>query len=153
VTSRRYNLDMSRHESHILDQSTARPPRSRHYCPAGADLDTWSKHEWENGLQIDSLQELDELSVRTLNSVYDIIVIKPRTAEVLVRGGKFFPEYTTAILAGASLGGSFLKMRGVYVGFRMEIHMGLEAIITSDVQSIAVVTEESDNRPRSPRPS
>jgi hypothetical protein len=70
-----------------------------------------------------------------------------------VRGGKFFPEYTTAILAGASLGGSFLKMRGVYVGFRMEIHMGVEAIITSDVQSIAVVTEESDNRPRSPRPS
>ena len=143
---------MSAHESRILDRSGAGSPTRRYY-PVGADLDTWSKHEWENGLQVDSLRELDELSVRTLNSIYSIIVVNPRTAEVLVRGGKFFPEYTAAVLAGASLGGSFLKMRGIYVGFRMEIHMGLEAIITSDVQSIAVMVEESDKQARSLRPS
>ena len=113
-------------------------------CDASADLETWSKHEWTEGLQIDTLQELDMLSVRTLNNVYDIIVLHPRTAEVLVRGGKFFPEYTPALLAGSSLGGSFLKLRGIYVGFRMEFHRDCEAIVTSGVQSIGIVMEESD---------
>jgi len=113
-------------------------------CDASADLETWSKHEWTDGLQIDTLQELDTLSVRTMNNVYDIIVLHPRTAEVLVRGGKFFPEYTTALLAGSSLGGSFLKLRGIYVGFRMEFHRDREAIVTSGVQSIGIVMEESD---------
>ncbi len=83
---------------------------------AGADLETWTKHEWTEGLQIDTLQELDTLSVRTLNNVYEIIVLHPMKAEVLVRGGKFFPEYTPAVLAGSSLGGSFLKLHGIYVG-------------------------------------
>ena len=107
------------------------------YC-AGADLATWSKHEWTEGLQIDGLRELDTLSVRTVNSVYEIIILHPRTAEVLVRGGKFFPQHTTVFLAGSSLGGSFLKLHGIYVGFKMEFHVGREAIVTSDVQSIEI---------------
>jgi hypothetical protein len=143
----------SQNDSHLSQRPKRTTPTTARYFSAGADLETWSKHEWDNGLQVDALQELDALSVRTLNSLYDIIVLKPRTGEVLVRGGKFFPEYTNAFLAGASLGGSFLKLRGIYTGFRMEIHVGLESIITSDVQSIAVVTEASDSPPRGPRPS
>lgn len=142
----------SQKESRSLQQPSQKTSTGR-YFSAGADLDTWSKREWGNGLQVDSLQELDTLTVRTLNSVYEIIVLKPRTAEVLVRGGKFFPEYTNAFLAGASLGGSFLKLRGIYTGFRMEIHVGFEAIITSDVQTIGIVTEASGNHPRSPLPA
>lgn len=110
-------------------------------CPAGADLDNWSKHEWRDGLQIDNLQDLETLSVRTRNSTYEIMVVHPRTSEVLVRGGKFFPDYTLARLAGSSLGGSFLKMHGIYVGFKMEIHVDRQAIITSEVQSIGLVVE------------
>jgi hypothetical protein len=118
-------------------------------CSTSADLETWTKHEWTEGLQIDTLQELDTLSVRTLNNLYEIIVLHPRTAEVLVRGGKFFPEYTTAVLAGSSLGGSFLKLHGIYVGFRMELHRDRDPIVTSPVQSIRMVEEESDSHPRS----
>lgn len=121
-------------------------------CSASADLETWTKHEWTEGLQIDTLQELDTLSVRTLNNVYEIIVLHPLTAEVLVRGGKFFPEYTTAVLAGSSLGGSFLKLHGIYVGFRMELHRDHEPIVTSPVQSIRMVEEGSDSHPRSAVP-
>ena len=117
-------------------------------CGVSADLETWSKHEWTDGLQIDALRELDTLSVRTMNNIYDIIVLHPRTAEVLVRGGKFFPEYTTALLAGSSLGGSFLKLHGIYPGFRMEFHRDRMAIVTSDVQSIKIVAEESDSHLR-----
>ena len=108
--------------------------------PAAASLDAWSNREWKDGLQLDRLCELDELSVRTRNNLYRIVAIVPVRGEVLVQGGRFFPELTRARLLGASLGGSFLKQRGIYVGFRMEIHVGLETIITSDVQSIEIVS-------------
>ena len=108
--------------------------------PTVASLDAWSSREWKDGLQVDRLCELDELSVRTRNNLYRIVAIVPMRGEIMVQGGRFFPELTRARLSGASLGGSFLKMRGIYVGFRMEIQVGLETIITSDVQSIEIVS-------------
>jgi hypothetical protein len=56
-----------------------------------------------------------------------------------VRGGKFFPEFTDAHVAGSSLGGSFLKLRGIYVGFCLELHRGTHTIVTSPVRSIGPV--------------
>ena len=109
-------------------------------CPVSASLDSWAGREWKDGLQLDRLSELDELSVRTRNSVYRIVAIAPLRGEVMVQGGHFFPDSTRARLAGCSLGGAFLKQRGIYVGFRMEIQLGLETIITSEVQSIAIVS-------------
>jgi hypothetical protein len=41
-------------------------------------------------------------------------------------------------MAGSSLGGSFLKLRGIYVGFNLEIHFDRRSIITSRIRSIAV---------------
>ena len=38
--------------------------------------------------------------------------------------GSCFSELTPAQLAGATLWDSFLKMRGIYVGFAMEINAG-----------------------------
>ena len=104
--------------------------------PAAADLDVWSKHEWRNGVQIETLPDLETLAVRTRNSLYEITVLSARTAEVLVRGGVFFPTHTPVCLAGSSLGGSFLKQHGIYVGFRMELHHDNQSIITTEVQSI-----------------
>ena len=106
-------------------------------CPKGAILDTWSSHEWTDGIQIETLRDLDELVVQTENSIYEITVISPHSGEILVRGGQFFPDFAPARLAGASLGGSFLKMRGIYVGFKMEIHADLRVIITSYVRKIS----------------
>lgn len=109
-------------------------------CSAAASLDGWTRHEWNGGVQLEHLRELDELAIWTRNSLYRIVVIAPSAGEILVQGGRFFPEPTRARFAGCTLGGSFLKQRGVYVGFRLEIQMGLERIITSDVRSIAVVS-------------
>lgn len=109
------------------------------FVPRGAILDRWSEQEWTNGVQIDRMEELEKLVVRTRYSVYEITILDGSSGEVLVRGGRFFPELTPARLAGACLGGSFLKMRGVYVGFRMEIHANGERIITSSVQTIAMI--------------
>ncbi len=119
-------------------------------CSASALLDTWSSHNWTEGVQLEAMQDMDTLNVRTENSTYEITVICGRTGEILIRGGRFFPEFTPARLAGSSLGGSFLKLRGIYVGFNLEVHFdaererdsarshGRRLIITSRVRKIAV---------------
>ena len=106
--------------------------------PRGAMLDTWSKDPWDNGVQIDKMEDMNKLAVRTWNSLYEITIIDGRGGEILVRGGQFFPELTPAHLSGATLGGSFCKMRGIYVGFRMELCHDGKRIITTPVQTIAV---------------
>lgn len=105
---------------------------------SGALLDRWAEFDWRDGLRIDSLMPLDRLIVRTLNSTYEIVVKTPSTAEVVVRGGAFFPTFVCARLAGASLGGSFLKLHAIHVGFRMELMSDAQAIITSTVQNISI---------------
>src|SRR5215831_11997535 len=109
-------------------------------CAAGALLDTWSSHSWTEGIQLETIEDMEKLVVRTENSVYEITVICGRTGDILVRGGRFFTEFTEARLAGSSLGGSFLKLRGIYVGFNLEIHSGERIVVTSRVRSVRFLT-------------
>ena len=108
--------------------------------PATAILSNWTKQNWDRcaGLQVDTLDVMDRVLVRTFNSVYEIIVQSGRRGEALVRGGRFFPEFTRVHIAGSSLGGSFLKQLGIYVGLRMELFVDGEMILTSPVTAISV---------------
>jgi hypothetical protein len=108
--------------------------------PAGGVLDNWSEDPWTNGVQVDRMEDMEKLVVKTRNSLYEIIIIDGRHGEILVRGGQFFPELTPARLAGATLGGSFCKMRGIYTGFRMEINANGHRTVTTPVQSIAILS-------------
>jgi len=103
-----------------------------------AFLATWSAYDWEGGLHLDACAPLDRILVRTANSTYHIVIVDPATADVIVRGGAFFPVDTRARLAGSSLGGSFLKMRSIHVGFRLEISAAVGVILTSPVRSVSV---------------
>ena len=76
--------------------------------------------------------------VRTDNSVYRITILRPHAREVLVPGGRFFPERTRACLCGSTFGGSCLKLGWVGLGPHMEFHAGDQWIITSHVRAIAV---------------
>src|SRR5258706_2962782 len=101
-----------------------------------AELGAWSQRTWADGVQIGALRALDVVAVRTRNSVYRITVISADTGAVLVQGGQFFRDPTPAVLAGSSLGGSFLKRHGIYPGFQMElVHQG-QCIVTTRVRSI-----------------
>jgi hypothetical protein len=109
---------------------------------ASAVLDTWSSHDWSKGVQLENIPDLTRLEVHTQNSIYEITVISGRTGDILVRGGQFFTELTEARLAGSSLGGSFLKLRGIYIGFKVEIHSGERIVLTSRVRSAQFLTSK-----------
>jgi hypothetical protein len=119
------------HRSSLAEETEPGP------VPGAGGLAAWSAYPWESGLQVERLQPLAEIVVHTKNSTYEITLLSPRSGEVLVRGGTFFPEFTRARLAGATLGGSFLKQYGIYVGFRLEFVAHGRPIITTPVQSIA----------------
>jgi hypothetical protein len=106
--------------------------------PAGQILDTWINHEWLNGLQIESLEDFSQVYVQTRNTLYEITTINGFQREIVVRGGLFFPEKTRAHLSGSSLGGGFLKLGGIYVGFSLEIVYPRDTIVTTRVRSIRV---------------
>src|SRR5256885_1149680 len=72
-------------ESHITSQGAA--------VKGGALLDRWADHDWRQGTRIGDLLPLDRLTVRTLNSTYELVVVTPGNAEVAVRGGAFFPSF------------------------------------------------------------
>ena len=136
------------------------PPRSQiHSVPRGAILSFCSDSDWP-GIQIDRMEELTTLTVKTVNSLYEITILNGRTGDVLVRGG-LFPERTPAKLSGSSLGGSFLKWRWISPGMRLEfvpqpvevcsetvydeitgqneIRVGHKVIWTSPIQSVELV--------------
>jgi hypothetical protein len=102
-------------------------------------LDAWSSAGWRDGVQVDALLPLDTLVVRTRNSCYEITIVAPATGDVLVRGGRFFPEPTRATVSGSSLGGSCLKVRGIYEGFLLEILHDGQTILTTTVQSVSKI--------------
>jgi len=106
-------------------------------------LDQWSGRTWTDGFQTESLLPFDTLIVRTRNSSYEITILTPATGEVLVRGGQFFPEFTRATVAGSSLSGTCLKVRGIYEGFYLELLHAGQTIRTTRIQAAT----------RAPRPA
>jgi hypothetical protein len=113
--------------------------------PARRLLSSWSAHDWRGGIRVDDLAALERLIVTTANSTYEMVLVAPERAEVLVRGGAFFPVFTPARVAGSSLGGSFLKLRSVHVGFRLELGTERGFIITSPVRAVAVADPVADS--------
>lgn len=108
--------------------------------PASAVLSTWQEHPWGEGVSVDRLSPLDRLVVETRHSTYEIVLASAGSTAVLVRGGAFFPEFTPARLAGSSLGGSFLKLRSVHIGFCIEFALGNRIIVTSPVRTISIAS-------------
>ena len=117
-----------------MDTTTIRQPA----LPASAVLSTWQSYSWRDGIQVDHLMAFDRITVRTRHSTYEIIVVSSGSADVMVRGGEFFPEFTRARLAGCTLGGSFLKLRSIFIGFHMEFALNEGVIVTSPVRTIDV---------------
>ncbi len=102
---------------------------------------------WRNGVRIKELKESDTLVVETLHHTYEITVLEPSKAEVLVSGGDLFPVPRPASVSCASVLSSFLKLDGIYVGLRMKIRMDGSYVVTSRVRRIGVIPSLAEALP------
>ena len=101
-------------------------------------VDGWLRHAWDEAVQVDRLEDLQALRVETENSTYDIAIAEARNGDVLIRGGRYFPGWTSVQLLGCSLGGGLLKRHAVHVGFRKEVYWEGRIVITSPVRAITL---------------
>jgi hypothetical protein len=124
------------HDSTHSARATTAEAEPRNLVPA-TQLDAWTAGPWTGGLQIEQQAPLNTLTVCTRNSTYTIVVLRPGTGDVLLRGGSCCPTFERAVLVGATAGGSFIKVRGIYQGLRMEIVIRGRRLVTSPVVSIA----------------
>ena len=132
---------MSSNSNSSIGSNTAHHPRRRStdLVPRHRTLDGFiAAVSQTDGIGLIDVDAFTTLVVRTDNSVYRITVLTPHLREVLVQGGKFFPERTRACLSGSNFGGSCLKIGWVGLGLHMEFHAGDQWIITSHVRAIAV---------------
>lgn len=131
---------MKRHKSQsteIKELKPERPSAAERPCVA-ASLDSWLAADWSQGVHLPALDEFQQVNVCTQNTLYEIIVIN-HCGDVRIRGGRFFPEWTAARLAGSTAGGSCLKRLGINIGLRMELEVDRRRIVTSPVCSISVL--------------
>ena len=112
--------------SSIAGKTTHRPRRrSADVVPQHRTLDgIVAAVSQADGIALLDLDAFATFVVRTDNSVYRITILTPHLREVLVQGGKFFPERTRACLSGSNFGGSCLKIGWVGLGLHMEFHAG-----------------------------
>lgn len=124
------------------EQVSAGDHRSTVLVPRASTLDGFAAEvSAADGINVNDLEPLTTLVVRTCNSLYRIIVSQ-RTS-ILVQGGQFFPEMTPAHLSGSGFGGSLLKIAWIGIGLRMEICVGGQRIVTSPVRTIATEGHQS----------
>lgn len=94
-----------------------------------------------DGVRVDDLSPMTTLIVDTRNSRYRITV--STDGEIVVQGGRFFPDHTAARLEGSTNGGSVLKAGWICIGLHMELFAGGRRIVTSPVLAIAQRNDSS----------
>lgn len=87
-----------------------------------------------DGVDLRTLQPCTTLLVRTVNTVYRVVI--DEGPEIYVQGGSFFPELTAAYLDGATIAGSCVKAGWIGIGLRVRIRSKGRSIVTSPVCSI-----------------
>jgi len=86
---------------------------------------------------LDACERSERILVNTRASVYELIVLQGDVGDVLVRGGRKFPEFRRVRFVGSTAGGSALKVNTIDVGLRMEFHLGHRIVVTSAVQAVS----------------
>jgi len=104
---------------------------------AGVALDRFAEAAAAaRGVRLGELAALDSLHVFTRNTCYRLRVLDPVGSRVLIAGGAFFSIPAEATVAGASVGGSMLRVGWILHGFRLEVLRAGERIITTPVRQI-----------------
>jgi len=104
---------------------------------AGRSIDGFTEAAGRaSGLALSELAAFDCLDIDTMNSRYRLTVLDPAAGRALIEGGSIFSLPVEVTVAGATLGGSLLKIGSVLTGFRLEVVHGGTRVVTSRVRQI-----------------
>jgi len=107
-------------------------------------FERWAAPPSDDAIRLDSCRRFETIVVRTRHSVYELIVLSGDEGDVLLRGGRAFPGFRRARLAGSSAGGSALSWRTLDVGRHMELHLDGEHFVTSTIQALSRIDAPHD---------
>lgn len=124
------------HHDHTPHAAAPLPHTGEFVFRRVTSLDAWLAHAWDRGVRTDQIDALETLHVQTRNSAYELAVVAGAEGRMLVRGGRYFPEWTAVSYLGCSLGGALLMRHVVHPGFRMEFYSGGRRIVTSPVRGV-----------------
>jgi hypothetical protein len=100
-------------------------------------LDGFADHAGcRNGVCFTSLDTGTVLHVHTRRSHYRLVMIEAPN-KVLITGGALCPEPVEARLVGATAGG-MIKTGWIGVGLRLEMRLGRDRVMTSQVEDITL---------------
>ena len=104
---------------------------------AHATVDERAAARLADYVELDSCPELEWITVKTSRSTYDVVVLSGDTGEVMVRGGRLFPDFRRATITGSLFGGIAVKLRTIAVGLNLEFLVDGTSVITSRIQAIS----------------
>jgi len=110
---------------------------------AGFRRDTVDDATPQVEVELEKLQPLDTILVRTLNSDYRILLLEPQSGLVLVDGGRYFTEPAEAVISGSTLPDLLFKQGTIAIGYHLVIWVGDRLVNTSRVRSIEVTHSNS----------
>ena len=103
----------------------------------GFHLKTWPTRKSDAAVHLDLCDPFERIAVKTRRSRYEVIVLSGAASEVLVRGGRFFPEFRRATLCGSTAGGSAIRLKSIEEGLCMELRVDGTTITTSPVVELS----------------
>jgi hypothetical protein len=95
----------------------------------------------ENGIDIKKLKSGTKITIRTLNSTYEMEVGEQEN-EVLIQGGEYFSQPQIVHFCGSTWGGSAICLGWIGYGMHMELYWDDKKLTTSAVQE-AVITGDN----------
>jgi hypothetical protein len=91
----------------------------------------------QDSISLGSCSELEWIVMKTRGSVYDLVVLSGAAGDVLIRGGRFFPEFRRVTVVGSIFGPAVLKLRSICVGMQLAVDDGEKPIITSRIEAVS----------------
>ena len=87
-------------------------------------------------IYVDSCEAQETIVITTRSSVYELVVLRSARGLIVVRGGRHFPEFQSALFLCSTRNDGSVALRTIDIGLGMKFMSGDRSYLTSAVQSI-----------------
>jgi hypothetical protein len=91
---------------------------------------------------LDSCRRFQTIVVNTTRNVYEMVVLRGESGDVMVRGGSTFPEFRRVRFMGSRAADAPFEVNTIDVGLRMTFCVDDGIIITSPVKALTLQQED-----------